>query len=74
MLAHTYAYSRNDILHFLVGKHLDETGTFNVQGFRIGAVGWPGSGDLTYNVNPNIEGPDVNCFSILDLRRVCINI
>jgi hypothetical protein len=42
--------------------------------FFLVVAGWLGSGDLTYIVNPNIEGLDVNCFSILDLRRVRVNI
>ena len=43
-------------------------------GFSLAAAGWPVRGDLAYSVNPNIEGLDVNSFSILDLRRVRIKI
>ena len=33
MFAHAYAYSRDDIFHFLVGEHLVEAGAFHIQDF-----------------------------------------
>ena len=33
VIAHTYSYGRDDLLYFLIGKHLVEAGAFHIQYF-----------------------------------------